>query len=111
MKFFRSVTIPVLRASHSALVSSVSTSVHPWLNPSPASAQNRTFPSRFAPMCTSVHLCAPLCGKTKKFKMVHKPHTTAHLKVHLANLHQLAEKDFAQAARFNDMKVRFFFSL
>ncbi len=38
-------------------------------------AQN--FPG-FAPMCTSVHLRAPSCGKMKKSKMVHKPHITAH---------------------------------
>ena len=29
-------------------------------------------------MCTSVQSRAPSCGKTKKFKMVHKPHITAH---------------------------------
>jgi hypothetical protein len=40
----------------------------------------------FAPMCTSVHLRAPLCGKTKKSKMVHKPHIAAHQD----QLHQLA---------------------
>src|SRR5215213_5302633 len=32
----------------------------------------------FTLMCTSVQLRAPLCGKMKKSKMVHKPHITAH---------------------------------
>ena len=34
--------------------------------------------ARFAPMCTSVHLRAPSCAKTKKSRMLHKPHISAH---------------------------------
>ena len=34
--------------------------------------------ARFAPMCTLVHLRAPSCGKTKKSRMLHKPHLSAH---------------------------------
>ena len=32
----------------------------------------------FAPMCTCVQLGAPLSGKMKKSRMLHKPHITAH---------------------------------
>ena len=53
----------------------------------------------FAPMCTSVHLRAPLCAKTEKSKMVHKPHRTAHresLAPTCIKLHQVAGKKFAR---------------
>ena len=40
-----------------------------------ATAQNH---HGFALMCTCVQLGAPSCGKMKKFRMVHKPHITAH---------------------------------
>ena len=71
------------------------------------------FSTTFALMCTSVHLRAPSCGKTKKSKMVHKPHISAHpirLAPTCTRLHQLAEKKIARFA-FYDMKVRFCFSL
>jgi hypothetical protein len=55
-------------------------------------AQNLTV---FAPMCTPVQFRASSCGKTKNFRIVHKPHITAH-RNHFAptciKLHQLAEK-------------------
>ena len=55
----------------------------------------------FAPMCTSVHLRAPLCGKIKKSRMVHKPHITAHRD----QLHQLAEKNCAQNGKQSEVDL------
>jgi hypothetical protein len=76
--------------------------VHPGLNDFSTTNAHRTaqFLRVFAPMCTSVHLRAPLCGKTEKSEMVHKPHIPAHsmlLAPTCIKLHQLAGKKIARS--------------
>ena len=62
----------------------------------------------FAPMCTSVHLRAPLCGKTKKSEMLHKPHRTAQrdsLASTCTYLHQVASTWRKKIARGHNWEL------